>query len=71
MTDRFNALTVVLEKDIRDDDAEAIIQAIKMVKGVLSVDGNVADIEAHLATERVRRELLQKLIGVLCPKDGG
>jgi len=28
MTDRYYALTVLLDEDIRDDDAEAIINAI-------------------------------------------
>jgi hypothetical protein len=32
MTDRFNALTVVLEKDIRKDDAQAIMSAIMQLK---------------------------------------
>ena len=29
MTDRYNALTVILEKDIRSDDAESLIAAIR------------------------------------------
>lgn len=43
MTDRFNALTVVLEKDIREDDAQALLSAIGQLRGVLTVSGNVAD----------------------------
>ena len=42
MTDRFHSLTVVLEREIRDDDAEPIIAAIKMIKGVAEVTGEVA-----------------------------
>jgi len=41
MTDRYCAPTVVLDKDIRSDDAEAIINAIKMVKHVLDVKPQV------------------------------
>ena len=58
MTDRYNALTVVMEKDMRDDDAEALIAAIRQLRGVLSVSGNVAD-------------LGQKLWSVLYPKHDG
>ena len=34
MTDRFKGLTVVLDRDIREDDAEYIIKTISMIKGV-------------------------------------
>ena len=40
MTDRYNILTVALEKDLRDDDAQALINAIKMMRGVADVAGN-------------------------------
>jgi hypothetical protein len=48
MTDRYNALTVVLEHDIRDDDAEAVANAIRQLRRVLSVSGNVADMGDHI-----------------------
>jgi hypothetical protein len=35
MTDRHAGYVVVLERDIREDDAEVILSAIGMVKGVL------------------------------------
>lgn len=65
MTDRYHALTVVLEEDIRSDDAEDLINAIKMLRGVLSVTPHVTDIESHFSQERARRELIQKLWDVL------
>lgn len=68
MTDRFNALTVVLDHDIREDDAEVLIQAIKMLKGVVDVKGNVADVTAYAIEARVRNELAQKLLDVVSPK---
>lgn len=43
MTDRYHALTVVLDTDIRSDDAAQIIDAIRQVRGVLTVDPIVAD----------------------------
>jgi hypothetical protein len=36
MTDRFCGLTVVLDRDYRDDDAKALINAIRQLKGVVS-----------------------------------
>jgi hypothetical protein len=68
MTDRYHALVVVLEKDTRDDDAEHLINAIKMMRGVLSVEGQVSDINIHTAYERAKHELGQKVLNVLYPE---
>ena len=68
MTDRLNLLSVVLHHDIREDDAEDIINAIKMVKGVLSVTPHVVDYADHIAFQRVRHEIGEKLWDVLYPK---
>lgn len=64
MTDRYNAVVVVFDRDIREDDAEAIINAIRMIKGVITVTPNVADIDGHVAAMRVKRELSEKLLAV-------
>ena len=68
MTDRYHSLTVVLEKDIRDDDAQSIINAIKMVKGVLSVKPHVSDFTSLMAEDRARRDLEEKILQVIYPK---
>jgi len=65
MTDRYYALTVALEEDIRDDDARAIIQAIAMIRGVLSVKGDVADTALYVAKMRESNRLSEKLWKVL------
>ena len=62
MTDRVNALVVILEKDVRDDDLEATRNAIQQIKGVLSVEYNVTDISDSVARMRVKSEVQQKLI---------
>ena len=68
MTDRYYALTVVLDHDIRDDDAEPLIAAIKMIKGVAQVTPHVANLEIHFAQTRARQELVDKLWEVLKDK---
>lgn len=65
MTDRYNALTVVLDRDIREDDSELLINAIRMLRGVLSVNPNVSDLQDHVAIMRVKQELTQKLYDAL------
>jgi hypothetical protein len=43
MTDRHAGYVVVLADDVREDDAEAVITALRMTKGVLTVTPVVAD----------------------------
>ena len=61
MTDRVNSLTVVLEEDMRIDDVQSLIGAIKHFRNVLSVDVNISDIETHIAKSRAKHELQMKL----------
>lgn len=71
MTDRIHTLTVVLTNDTRIDDCEPLIAAIRQLRGVVSVETHVADHISHMARERARRELADKLWEVLFPKKGG
>lgn len=61
MSDRISGLTVTLGPDIKDEDAEPIIEAIKQLRGVISVKTHVADINHHLASTQIKRELLEKI----------
>lgn len=67
MTDRYHSLTVVLERDMRDDDAEALIAAIGQLRNVLKVTGIVSDFTSHMAIERARADLGTGLWNVLYP----
>jgi len=42
MTDRFRTLTVTLDQELREDDAQAIIDAIKQIRHVADVRPKVA-----------------------------
>lgn len=57
MTTRYLAFTVALEQDIREDDAQAIMTALRMVKGVASVVPVEANPAAFTAELRVRTEM--------------
>jgi hypothetical protein len=65
MTDRYHSLTVGLEYNIRKDDAEALINAILMIRGVIAVEGNVSDSSEWIAKKRVESEYSRKLFKVL------
>ena len=68
MTDRYHSITVVLEKDMRDDDVRAILEAIKQFRGVLTATGVVADLSSMMAEERARHEIGKQLIDIVYPK---
>lgn len=68
MTDRLKGLVVTLDQDYRIDDAEAIVNAIRQIKGVLSVSTSIATGEDYFNRERIRYELGEKLWAILYPK---
>jgi hypothetical protein len=57
MTDRHTGYLVTLDKDIREDDAEQLIAAIEMLRGVLNVTPVVSGGLQEMA-ERQRRDSL-------------
>lgn len=70
MTDRHSAYIVVLNNDVREDDAEHIINALRMVKGVAAVDPVVTDYDEHIARTRVDREWREKIYKLLENSEG-
>ncbi|HJS81342.1 MAG TPA: hypothetical protein VJ742_00740 [Nitrososphaera sp.] len=65
MTDKVHSLTVVLGRDIRTDEIERIMDAIRLLRPVLRVDMNISDISAHVAESRARAELTEKIWNAL------
>jgi len=65
MTDRLKGCVVAFEEDIRDDDAEAILNAIRMIKGVSVVTGEVSGPDDWMNRERIRLEIRTKLLAAL------
>jgi hypothetical protein len=66
MAEKVCAFTVVMEQNIGKDEADSIANAIKMLKGVLSVETHVADsLNESVAGTRIRKSLVKKLYDVL------
>ena len=65
MTDRYNALLVTLANDTREDDAQPIIDAIRQLRGVIDVTGNVVDCDHHIAKRQAQHDLRMRLWSVL------
>lgn len=61
MTDRVRHLTITLDEDLRVDDLEPIVSAIRHIRGVASVEHHFVHIEDHGARQAVRAEIQQKL----------
>lgn len=62
MTDRHAGYVVVLAENIRDDDAQSIVAALCMVKGVLSVEPVISDPGISIATARAKGEVFEKFM---------
>ena len=65
MTERLKGVYVAFEKDIREDDAEYITNAIRMIKGVTSVNGIIANVEDEMNRERIRLEFKRRMYEAL------
>lgn len=61
MTDRVKGFTVTLGDDMREDDFEALLIALKMLKGVVHVEPTIVTAEDYFAYQRVRSEFRNKL----------
>jgi hypothetical protein len=57
VTDRYKGFVVTLGQDIREDDAESIINAMRMIKGVVKVSPVEADLVDQIARARIEDEV--------------
>ena len=58
-------LVVHFRRDLDDDEAERTIDALMMIKGVVKVSPVKAGYEDELNRQRVKRDLLSKIDGLL------
>lgn len=61
MSDRINGFVVILDKDYKDEDVVQTINAIKQIKGVLEVKPNIVTSDEHIAGERTKIKIVNKL----------
>lgn len=70
MTDRISSYIVVLEENVREDDAVRITTALSQIKGVLTVTPHKSNISEVVADSRIRIELLKELVAIVMPSAG-
>lgn len=62
MTDRVKGFIVTLDKDIRIDDVQRLMDAISCMKCVIAVDPVIAEgPDEHIARVRITKEVREKL----------
>jgi hypothetical protein len=65
MTTRHSGYQIILADDIREDDAEQLVAALYMIKGVAMVIAIEADYDAVLAMARRDDEWRQAILHLL------
>lgn len=65
MTDRIKGLTIALDRDYRDDDVQAIVDAIMMIKGVAAVKKSVTNHEDWMNRTQIRLDIHKRLYDAL------
>lgn len=65
MTDRVKGFTVILEEDIRIDDVQVILDAVKMIRGVGHVEPSILTSNDLYARERVKMEMREKILQII------
>lgn len=62
MTDKVKGCVVAFDKDIRVDDVQVILDAIRMIKGVVGVEISISNLDDWMARERIKSEIREKLL---------
>jgi hypothetical protein len=65
MSDHYNSLTVVLEKEMTQEEIEPIMNAIEMIKGVITTNVSPMCSENYIQKEMARHDLIKKIYTVL------
>ena len=62
MTNRVKGFVVTLDTDYREDDAEAIKNALLQIKGVIGVSSSVTDVHDHMNRQMMKQDLLSRIL---------
>lgn len=65
MSDRICGFVVILEKDLREEGADQLMQSIRLLKGVVDVRPQIADLETNIGYSRGKLAIKEKLMEFL------
>lgn len=69
MSDRVSGFIIVLEEDLKDEDAKPVLDAIALIKGVLRVEPHVVDVSGCIAATRAKMDALHAITHALFSGD--
>lgn len=61
MTDRIRHLTITLDRDYREDDVQVVVEAIRQLRAVSSVELHAVTANDHLARMVAKNELGRRI----------
>lgn len=64
MTDRIKGCVVVFEEDLRVDDAEALLGAIRQLRGVAALSTASVSADDYINRTRIRQEVEAQVLAV-------
>jgi len=65
MTERVKGFTVTLERDVREDDFQQILEAVEMIKGVLHVEPVLVTHQDHMAKTRLKSDIVRNILKLI------
>jgi cell division septation protein DedD len=68
MTERVKGFTVTLSTDLREDDVQSILTAVRLIRGVAHVEPSLLTTEDHMNRMRIKNEIETKLFKALNEK---
>jgi phage-related baseplate assembly protein len=69
VTDRIRTLTVILDRDTRDDDVQSTVDALLHIKGVARVElGKPVSLPEIIARQSAASEIREQILAILFPE---
>lgn len=65
MSDRMKGITIYFKKPMRDDDAQAIIDACKLFPNVAKVEGSIVTSDYYFQVAQARSEIRDKILDII------
>lgn len=69
MSDDYHSILVTFDRDLAEEEVNALEAALRQFKHVIGVHRNATDFNVIMAHDRAKRELGQKLWEILYPRD--
>lgn len=69
MSDQIKGFWVALDRDMKDEDAAGLREALLRMRGVAAVEMKITDPNDWFARQRVRQDIAKKIVDILYGRD--